>query len=329
MPRRPDNHLKIKMLRLMEILRQETDENHPMKTSEVTARLGDFNIICDRRTVRDDVDLLIAEGYAVEQRMIGHEKAYYVADRSFSVPELRVLVDAVEASTFIPAGKSAELIQKIAALGGSHEAEVLSDRRICFNSTKHTNESIFYNVSMIQQALDEKKKLSFFYFDLNEKREKVYRKEKKRYCENPVSLVLNGDNYYLLAYSDKHKKLLSYRVDRMDSVNVEPDAVSAAAGSYDSRLGSLTKEMFRMFAGKEKNVTLRFPPSLFGPVYDKFGEDTVLHPSTDGLYTATVRVQVSPVFFGWVFQFGGEMEIVSPKGVVEEYEERLSKVLEC
>ena len=193
-----DNYRKIKLLKLLELLRLDTDEQHPMTTNQICARLDAMDIICDRRTLSKDIALLNEQGYEVMDTYVGHEKGYYVEDRNFSIPELKILMDAVQAASFITEKKTAELVEKIAALGGSHRAEILKSNIVNFKTAKHSNEHIFYNVDALEQAIDRQKKILFRYFDLNEYGEKVYRREGHRYVVEPIALVFNEDNYYML-----------------------------------------------------------------------------------------------------------------------------------
>ena len=172
-----DNYRKVKLLKLLELLRQHTDEQNPMTTAQICAAMEGMGIPCDRRIITQDVVALNELDYEILSTMIGHEKAYYVEDRSFSLPELKILIDAVHASSFITEKKSQELIEKIAALAGSHRAEVLKRNMICFNTRKHSNEKILYTVDTLEEAILTQKKVIFLYFDLNENGERVYRRE--------------------------------------------------------------------------------------------------------------------------------------------------------
>ena len=163
-----DNYRKIKLLKLLELLRLDTDEQHPMTTNQICARLDEMGIICDRRTLSKDIALLNEQGYEIMDTTVGHEKGYYVEDRSFSIPELKILMDAVQAASFITDKKTTELVEKIAALGGSHRAEILKSNIVNFKTTKHSNEHIFYNVDALEQAISEQKKILFRYFTLDE-----------------------------------------------------------------------------------------------------------------------------------------------------------------
>lgn len=206
--------------------------------------------------------------------MLSHEKAYYVEDRSFSVPELKILIDAVHAASFVTEKKTAELIRKIANLGGSHSAEILQSNMVYFNTRKHRNESIYYNVDYLEDAIEQKKKVIFYYFDLNENGEKVYRNGHHHYVVEPIALVFNEDNYYMVCYSARHDNTANYRVDRMDAVEVIDEDICEKAIELRSSVNCLTEQAFKMYGGQTTDITIQFSDKLIGVVYDKFGEDT-------------------------------------------------------
>lgn len=318
---------KIKLLKLMEMLHLETDEEHPLTKTVICKKLSEMGIGCDVRTLARDVIALREYGYEIMEKMVSHDKAYYIADRSFSIPELKILIDAVQAATFIPKGKSEELIQKIANLAGVNEAAVLTGTQICFNTRKHSNESIYYTVLFLDKALRQQKKASFYYFDLNEWHEKIYRKEHSRYIVEPIALVYSNDNYYLMCYDENRNDVTNYRLDRMDSVKAEDDDVSSAAKELKLKTGTYTEQVFKMYNGEEKEVTLEFDPELIGAVFDKFGEKTKITRKND-ICSAKVKVQISKIFFGWIFQFAGKMEIVSPKSVKKAFMKQINSFSE-
>ena len=317
------NYQKLKLLILMEMLRRETDEDHPLRTSELCARLKAKSITCDRRTLGKDIALLNEQGFEVMSAHRGHEKAYYVEDRSFSVPELKILIDAVQAAGFITPGKTEELTAKIAALGGGHRAEIIEGNLVCFNTRKHSNEGIYYNVGFLEKAVRYRRKASFRYFDLDENGEKVYRKNGERYVVDPMALVYNEDNYYLMCYSAKYGEIANYRVDRMTGVEIEDDAVCEEAFMPDTDIARYTERVFKMYGGREEKVQLLFSRELIGVIHDKFGEDIKMVRIDEDTAIATVRVQISPTFWGWVFQFGGKMRIISPDPVIEGYKRHM------
>lgn len=314
-----DNYRKVKLLKLIELLRQHTDEQNPMTTAQICAAMDGMGIPCDRRIISQDIDLLNELGYEIMCQMDGHEKAYYVADRSFSVPELKILIDAVHASSFITEKKSEDLISKIAALAGSHRGEVLKRNMVCFNTRKHSNEKILYTVDAIEEAILTQKKVIFLYFDLNENGERVYRRSGHHYVVEPISLVFNEDNYYMTCYSSRHDSTSNYRVDRMDGVKIIEESCCEKAIALRDEVAAYTEQAFKMFGGQIEHVVLEFDRSLIGAVYDKFGESVKMMSSGERKIIATVTVRVSPTFWGWIFQFGEQIRILSPQLVVEQY----------
>ena len=322
-----ENYRKVKLLKLMELLRRRTDEQHPMTTSEICAAMDEMGIPCDRRIIKQDVDNLNELGYEVMVTMVGPEKAYFVEDRSFSLPELKILMDAVHASSFITEKKSAELIEKLAALAGEHRAEVLKRNMVCFNTRKHSNEKILYTIDTLEEAVLSQKKVIFLYFDLDENGQRVYRRGGHHYVVEPVALVFNEDNYYLTSYSSRFDSTSNYRVDRMDAVEIIDEPCCDKAVSLRDGVASYTEQAFKMFGGQLEDVVLEFDRSLIGVVYDKFGEGVKMLPSGEKKCIATVRVRISPVFWGWLFQFAGDMRILSPPSMQEEYRQRAEKLL--
>ena len=233
-----DNYRKIKLLKLLDMLRHETDEQHPLSTTQICTKRGHMGIVCDRRTLPRDIATLNDQGYEIMSVMIGHDKCYYVEDRSFSIPELKILIDAVQAASFITDKKTAELVEKIASLGGTHRAEILKSNMVCFNTRKHSNEHIYYNVDTIERAIQNNKKVIFYYYNLDESGNKVYRRNHHHYVVEPIALVFNEDNYYLISYSSRHDGTANYRVDRMEAVEViEENICEKAISLRDSVSG--------------------------------------------------------------------------------------------
>ena len=322
-----DNYRKVKLIKLLELLRQHTDEQHPMTTNQICAAMDEMGIPCDRRIVTQDVIALNELGYEIMATMIGHEKAYFVEDRNFSVPELKILIDAVHASSFITEKKSQELIEKIADLAGSHRAEVLKRNMVCFNNRKHSNEKILYAIDTIEEAIQTQKKIIFLYFDLDETGARVYRRGGHHYVVEPVALVFNEDNYYMTCYSSRHDSTSNYRVDRMDGVKIIEEPCCEKAVALRDEVAAYTEQAFKMFSGQLEDVVLEFDRGIIGAVYDKFGESVKMMASGENKVLATVKVRVSPTFWGWLFQFGKQMQVISPSHIVEEYRQKIAELL--
>ena len=312
------NPQKIKLLKLYEILRQHTDEERPLSTNQLCAMLKAEGITCDRRTLAEDIDILNANGFEVLRRRTRYAMLFYIIDRRFDLAEVKILIDAIQAASFITPQKTKELTDKVAGLAGSHMAAALTGNLVTFNTRKHTNEAIYYTVDALENALQQKCRASFRYFDLNEHNERVFRKDGERYLVNPVGLVYHEDNYYLVTYHEIHEATVNYRVDRMADVQVEQAPVAEQAIVLSSELGSYTERVFKMFNGPEATVELQFDRKLIDAVHDKFGENVEIIACKRNLCRATVDVIVSPVFYGWCFQFGKSMKILSPDTVAAE-----------
>lgn len=327
-----ENMQKIKLLKLYELLRKETDEQHPISRVKLCKRLNEMGISSNVRTLSLDIEVLNDNGFEVESFLKDKEKFFYVPERELTIAEIKILMDAVQAASFITETKTNELLQKVAALGGSHQAELLQANMVRFNTRKHGNESILITVDHIEDAIIRKKKIAFNYFHLNEKADRVYvttaAGEKKRYYVEPVALFFHEDNYYLMAYSSRHPKATAnYRLDRMSNVEaVEESVLSEEALAFIDCAAAFTGQAFKMFGGEPVDVVLQFSKDLVEPVFDKFGEDTPMMEVNETTCAATVHVQISPTFFGWLAQFGNKMGIISPATVIKQYKSHIQSI---
>ena len=328
-----ENMQKIKLIKLFELLQKETDIDHAMSRTQLSQRLNDMGISSNVRTLSKDLEVLNENGYEILSYLKDKEKYYYVPEHEFSLPEIRILMDAVEAASFITPKKTKEIVEKIASLGGSHSAELMKKHSVCFNTRKHTNEHILFSVDSLVDAINRQKKAAFYYFDLDEKGSRAYRckndGEKKRYYVEPVALVFYEDNYYLMTYSNRHPDTTAnYRVDRMEQVEVVEDSViSSEAFAKLEGVADYTEQVFKMYNGESVGVVLQFDKCLIGAVFDKFGEDTPMMKVDENTCAATVQVRVSPTFFGWIAQFAEKMRIISPDKVIDDYKEHIEKIL--
>lgn len=328
------NMQKIKLLKLYELLRNETDENHPISRRDLCDRLNELGISSNVRTLSKDIEALQENGFEIMSYLKDKERFYYIPEHELSIPEIKIIIDAVQAASFITEKKTAELVEKVAALAGSHCAELLKKNMVCFNTRKHTNEAVLYTVDSIEDAIIRKKKIAFNYFHLNEKATREYvltaTGRKKRYYIEPVALIFNEDNYYLMGYMARHPgKTASYRIDRIDHIEVvEESVLSDEALKKIDTVAEFTEQAFKMFGGELEEVVLHFDKSLTGPVFDKFGEDTSMAMVNGNTYEATVHVQIAPTFFGWLAQFGNKVRLISPMQVLHQYYDHIEAILE-
>lgn len=319
------NATRIKLLKIWEILCQETDEEHPMESTELIEKLAEMDIHCERKTIYRDIETLIECGYDIVCER-GKKNKYYVLDRSFDLAEIHIMLDAIQAASFITDKKTGLLVDKVANLAGSRKGEVLKRNIVAFNKTKNTNESIFYSVDEIVRAISKKKKIEFKYFDYDAKHKKVYRKEGGRYVMNPYSTVFSDDNYYLLAYNDKYKTIMHYRVDRMDNVKMMDDDIVPLEEGKNFDITKHKKGVFGMFTGDEQEVRFIVDKSMLDVVFDRFGKNVQLMQHDEDKYTFTANVQVSPIFMGWCCAFGNKIKVVAPESVVEQIKEHIKHI---
>lgn len=310
-----ENNQKIKLLRILEYLRSESNVGKPLSTSQIISYLNSIHISCERRTLYKDMEMLIESGANIVKTELGRENAYYMNEVSFSLAEVKTLIDAVQAANFIPTDKTADLVEKLLSYAGVRRSEIVRDNIIFYNNHKHSNQDIYENIEQIELAIKQKKQVGFYYFDLDEKCNRIYRKEKKRYITDPVALVFSEDNYYLVSYSQKYQDIVNYRIDRMDTVEVEETDICEEAIIKKKRTESYTEQVFKMYNGKAETITLELEPDLLGVLYDKFGENLEIRHTDGGRLLVKVIVQISPPFWGWLMQFGGRMKIVTPEGL--------------
>lgn len=321
---------RLKLLKIWEILRQETDEAHPMSSVELLERLEAIDIKCDRRTLYADIQALNESGYKINcNRRKTNE--YFVEHREFSMAEIQILMDAVQAAAFITDDKTKLLVDKIAELAGSRKAEAIKKNIVAFNTVKSHNEDIFGTVATITQALEQGKKIEFLYFDYDISKRRIYRKENKVYKVNPVATIFSDDKYYLLCYDDKHGNPSHYRIDRMTEVKVSAENITPSKFSGLCSIQKHKKQLFGMFTGEECTVTFEADNSLIDTVLDKFGFDTRLSARGENTFRFSATVQLSPVFFGWCCSFGKLLKVVAPNDLANRlriYIENLATLYE-
>lgn len=308
---------KIKLLVLYDILLRETDEEHALSTDEIVEKLRERGIDIARKVLPSDIALLNKYGFEV----LSYKKRsyyYYVAYRKFDVSELRILIDAIQAANFIPEAHTIDLAKRLAGLAGTHSAEEMGRRFVCYDTVKKNN-NIFYYTDKIERAIEDNKKISFRYFSLNYKGEKVFRREGRRYIVNPVVLVCDNDNYYLVCYDDKHEGTANYRLDRMDELAEEDTPITEREKSRDFNQHIYRRQSFSMYAGEPTDVYLIVEEPLVEEMFDKFGMNIKLIPLGDGKYRLAVCVQVSLAFFIWVAGSLGKIRIDGPTQVSEKF----------
>ena len=309
---------KTRILTLCRMLERETDEEHGLTMSEILERYAEANIAAERKSVYDDFAALADFGLDVKCERQNGRTEYRLLSRKFEIAELKILVDAVQSAKFISPRKSDELIAKLTTLASDRQSRELGRAVFVADRTKSMNESVFIAVDAIHAAIRDGKKVGFYYFDLNEKKEKVYRHDRARYEVSPYALAMDDGKYYMIAYDAAADKIKHYRVDKTERLTVLGEERDGRELFKNFNLAKYVTEHFGMFGGEETLVTLRCENRLAQIVLDRFGKDVTLHRRGDDKFEVSVRVIVSDVFLAWVLSLSPEMTIVEPKSVREK-----------
>ncbi len=317
---------KLKILHLLDILQKYTDEQHPISMQELIHKLEIRGIQAERKSIYDDIAALNAYGLKVENRR-GPQGGYFLCDRLFEMPELKLLVDAVQASKFITVKKSEELIKKLESLTSKNRAVELQHSVIMRERIKTMNESVYHNVDSIQWAITQNVKVSFAYFDWNIKKQRQFRRNGQRYKVSPCALTWDDENYYLIAYEDETKMLKHYRVDKMQNIIAEQEERQGIDHSTRFDMAKYSRKMFGMYSGEVTRIKLRCSNSLIGVFLDRFGMNTIITPDGD-FFEIIIEAAISPVFLSWIIQFGDKVKILSPSSVAEDLQKLARTVLD-
>ena len=319
---------KLKMLYLVKILTEQTDGEHGLSLQEIAARLEANGVNAERKTLYRDFDELEKFGLEILREQDGRNVRYHLAERQFELAELKLLVDAVQSSRFITERKSRQLIKKLESLASVHEARKLHRQVMITGRIKAMNESIYYNVDMLHDAINTDRQIRFRYFNWNVYRQQELRHGGAWYCVSPWSLLWDDENYYLVAYDAAERKLKHYRVDKIVRLSVTdlPREGKEAFRQLDA--ATYTRSLFGMFGGQRTRVTLEGRADMVGPLIDRFGKDITIVPQGNDRFTAAVEVTPSRHFIGWIIALGDGVRITGPAALVQEIRDEAQRLTE-
>ena len=326
MPR--SENQKIKTLLVAKIIQEISDENHPFSAKDITDALdSDYGISAEKKSIYRDIAFLRdVYGMDIEGTQGGR---YRLLSHDFAFDDLRLLAECVYSTKFISESKAQSLVETISHFCSIYEAELLQGERFLADRVKTTKTHIMNTISTINSAMAAKwdgkphtpTKISFQYmkYSINDVKKEVERRKGAKYIVSPYKLLINDGNYYLLAYSDQAKDMLTFRVDRMKRVDILVEPRAGAEVFKDIDLANYTKRVFSMFGGDQKRVKMRFINPLLDTVIERFGtgSDVFYMPDGDNHFIVIADVQISDQFFSWICGFRKKAAIQSPPEVVE------------
>ena len=319
---------KFKLYRLAQIMLERTDEEHYISMPEIMAALSEYDVTADRKSIYNDLRDLNVFGIEVEGEPIGNRYHYHVTNRSFELPELKLLVDAIQSSKFITEKKSYALIKKLETLASKYDAQKLQRQVYVSGRIKTMNESIYYTVDAIHNAISENKKIKFQYFQWNAKKEMELRHNGAWYHISPWGLSWDDENYYLVGYDTDAGMIKHYRVDKMLHIKISDESREGKEHFKKLDMADYAKKSFGMFGGKEQTVKLSVHNKLAGVIIDRFGKDVMMISADEEHFNVNVDVRVSRQFLGWVFSLGSDIQIVGPDDVVEQMRKEIARSVE-
>ncbi|MBR1393771.1 MAG: WYL domain-containing protein [Ruminococcus sp.] len=321
---------KQKLLRMEQLFKTQTDENNVITGNELIDILEKEGIKAERKTIYDDIATLNDSGITIETVKKGHSNAYFYFSREdFTGEELFILASAVASCRFLTTKKSNELITKLQRITNKFTAAQLG-RQIYVaqrSRNKSINETIYYSINTIQNAIAKKRRISFKYYTYNSMKKRQLKHGGDAYLVSPYELVWDGDNYYLTCKCHNHDSIIRYRVDRMADVTMTDSKIAVFTDDEKRELEN-RRSIFSMYGGERRTLKIQFANELMDVVIDRFGENVECTKNSEETFVVTVEVQISPTFFGWLFQFGTKARVLEPGDVVSKAQALLSELID-
>lgn len=319
---------KFKLYRLAQIMLEQTDEEHYITMPEIIEALGRYEITADRKSIYTDLRDLEQFGIEVEGEPVGNRYHYHVINRPFELPELKLLVDAIQSSKFITERKTNALIRKLEKLVSRYDAMKLQRQVYVSGRIKTMNESIYYIVDAIHNAIAENKKIRFQYFQWNVKKEIELRHGGAYYEISPWGLSWDDENYYMIGYDSQAEQIKHYRVDKMLHIQLSEEKREGRESFKKLDMAEYSQKSFGMFGGKEQEVKLLVNNRFAGIIIDRFGKDVMLIPADEEHFTVKVKIHISSQFLSWVISLGDGVKILGPEEVVDMMREEIKRLEE-
>ncbi len=317
---------KLKLLYIKEILEKYSDEENKLSVKDIIEKLELYGISAERKSIYDDIEYLIYFGVDIIVEKTDCNR-YFIGERTFELPELKLLVDSVQSSKFLTIKKSNSLIKKLESLCSEKQGATLQRQVFVSNRIKNMNESIYITVDEIHNAILNNSKITFKYLTYSIDGKQVFRNNGELYKISPFALMLEDENYYLIGYDSSNQIFKHFRVDKITEIKTINENRDGENEFKKIDLGKYSKKFFSMFGGEEQNIKLRVNKELIGVIIDRFGKNIYITNKTDNEFDVNVDIAVSPQFFGWVASFSGKVKIVSPENVSENFKNYLKNII--
>ncbi len=311
------NCQKLKLLYLMKIFSEDTDDAHMLTLSQIISKLKAYGVDVERKTLYQDLALLRDFGFDIIREQTQRNFMYHIGNRDFELPELKLLVDSVQSAKFMTDKKSKSLIRKLEGMVSKYEAQKLQRQVAISGRIKTMNESIYFNVDKLHEAIGSDSQIRFKYYQWNVKKEMELRKGGAWYKVSPWGLMWDDENYYLVGYDAEDKIIKHYRVDKMLQISLLNAKREGKDEFKEFDMPRYTKSLFGVYGGEELRITLEAENKFVGVLIDRFGKDIPIKLVDEEYFRTTVNVAVSNQFLGWIMALGNGVKIVAPETVVE------------
>ena len=314
---------KQRLIHLYRYLMQYTDEEHQATTNDLVEFLRQEDANASRKTVKDDIEVLIEEGVDVVVTKSFYN-SYFIGSRKFEMPEIKLLADGITPNRSVSKEKKEEIIGKLLSMLSVYEAEKIGKHLHYENNTGTMSEQLYYNIDRITNAIDGNRKIEFIYS--GQIPPGVASGEKTgRIVMTPVVVRSYHNHYYVCGYCGQEEKAAVFRIDRM----IRTQILNERGRSHPDRqrIDRFLKSLYGMELGEIKDVTLECRDEVSDVIGERIGEDAEIWRSTSESFYIKVPVSVSSAFFGWVFSFGGKVRIISPASVRDEYVRRAVEIV--
>jgi predicted DNA-binding transcriptional regulator YafY len=307
---------KLKLLYLKEILEKYSDENHILNSNDIADRLlRDYGLECERKSIYKDIEVLMDYGMDIIKARTP-KNGYFLASGMFEIAEIRLLSDAVQAADFITKNKTKKLVEKIEGFTSIYQAETLKKQVYIDNRPKSTDESVYYVIDTLDNAIKAGKKVSFNYSRRKMDEKYAARKETRSFTVSPYSLIWSNDHYYLVANNEKYDNLMNVRVDRISQVQILEDRVRPVSEvspyNYYFDAADYAAKTFNMFSGELQMIELKCKNEILEEIFDRFGERINTRRFDDSSFLLRTEASISKGLASWIMQFGTDIEVVSP-----------------